>query len=144
MRIRFRIGCDAGVGVNGWDIASLSFTNLTNQPFFDLGTNAVDCTPVSVGPQLPGEVAFSVTGANPTSGSARFRYGLPHPGRVEVGVYDVTGRRVATLASGDEAAGWHTAAWTVNDDGSAPASGMYFARFAANGRVLNSRVVMMK
>jgi hypothetical protein len=144
VRIRFRIGCDAGVGANGWDIASLTFTNLTNQPFFDLGPNAVDCTPVAVEPQLPGELAFGVTSANPAAGSARFRYGLPQAGRVEVGVYDVTGRRVATLASGVEAAGWHTTAWTVNDDGSAPASGMYFARFSANGRVLRSRVVVMR
>ena len=36
VRIRFRIGCDAGVGVNGWDIASLSFTNLTSVGLSDI------------------------------------------------------------------------------------------------------------
>ena len=144
VRIRFRVASDAGVGANGWDIASLTFTNLTNLPFKDLGPNALDCTPVAVGPSLPTELAFNVTSANPASGSARFRYGLPQAARVEVSIYDVTGRRVASLANGEQSAGWHAAAWTVNDDGSAPVSGMYFVRFTAGGRVLNSRIVMMK
>ncbi len=143
VRIRFRIGSDAGVGASGWDIASLTFNNLTNQPFFDIGPNAVDCTPVSVAPTLPAEVAFSVAGANPASGIARFRYGLPSAARVDVSIYDVTGRRMATLEGGERAAGWHTTSWTVNDDGSTPRNGMYFARFTSNGRVLNSRIVMM-
>src|SRR5262249_27424018 len=77
VRIRFRIGCDAGVGANGWDIASLTFNNLTNQPFKDLGPNAVDCTPVAVGPQAPVELSFAVAGANPASDGAHFRFGLP-------------------------------------------------------------------
>jgi hypothetical protein len=144
VRIRFRIASDVGVGATGWDIASLAFNNLTNLPFFDIGTNAVDCTPVAVGPGLPIAVAFSVWGANPATGSARFRYGLPSAARVDVSIYDVSGRRVATLAGGEQAAGWHLAAWTVNDDGSAPSSGVYFARFTTNGRALNSRVVMMR
>ena len=144
VRIRFRIGCDAGAGANGWDIASLTFTNLTNQPFKDLGPNAADCTPVSVGPPPPAELVFGVSGANPATGRASFRWGLPQAARAEVDIYDVTGRRVASLAGGLAAAGWHTVSWTLNDDGSAPASGMYFARFTANGRVITSRVVMMK
>jgi len=144
VRLRFRVGCDAGVGANGWDIASITFTGLTNQPFLDLGPNAVDCTPLSVDPPAPAELSFSVSGANPASGRAGFRYGLPQESQVEIGVYDVSGRRVASLAHGTEGAGWHTAAWTVNDDGSAPASGIYFVRFAAGGRVMRTRVVMMR
>ena len=95
-------------------------------------------------PSAPTELAFSVTGANPASGRAGFRYGLPHDSQVDISVYDVTGRRVASLAHATQAAGWHAASWSVNDDGSAPASGMYFVRFAANGQVLHTRVVMMK
>jgi hypothetical protein len=144
VRIRFRIASDVGVGASGWDIASLTFNNLTNQPFFDIGSNAVDCTPLAVDPGLPTAVAFAVTGANPAMGSAHFRYALPSAARVDVSIYDVSGRRVATLAGGEQTAGWHVAAWTVNDDGSAPSSGVYFARFTTNGRAFNSRVVMMR
>jgi len=144
VRVRFRIGTDAGVGANGWRIASLTFDNLVAPPFMDLGANAVDCTPVSVGPEAPRELSLALAGANPTNGPANFRFGLPTAAHVELGIYDVTGRRVATLARGEMAAGWHTPAWTVNDDGSLPASGMYFARLVTQGRVLSSRVVMVR
>ena len=144
VRVRFRIGCDAGVGAQGWQIATLTFNNLLNQPFFALGPNAADCTPVSVGGTGPRELSFALTGANPAQGSARFRIGLPVAGRVELAIYDVSGRRVATLARDELPAGWHDRAWTVNDDGGAPAAGVYFARMLAGGRLLSSRVVMLR
>jgi hypothetical protein len=144
VRLRFRIGTDVAVGGAGWQITSLTFDNLTAPPFFDLGPNASDCTPVSVDPAAPRDLAFALAGPNPTRGQVRFRLGLPAAGRVELGIYDVTGRRVATLERGELAAGWYDRAWTVNDDGSQPGSGMYFARFLAGGRVMNSRVVLIR
>jgi hypothetical protein len=144
VRVRFRIATDAGVGAAGWDLATLTFNNLVNQPFLALAANATDCTPVAVESRLPSQVAFTLASANPATGSMRFRYGLPQSAVVQMAIYDVTGRRVATLADGEQDAGWHALAWTTNDDGSAPASGVYFARFAANGRVLTARLAMMK
>src|SRR6185369_5436471 len=113
VRVRFRLACVAGVGAQGWQIATLTFNNLLNQPFFALGPNATDCTPVSVGPPGPRELSFAVTGANPAQGSTRFRLGLPTAGGVDLAVYDVTGRRVATLAHGTLGAGWYDREWTV-------------------------------
>ena len=141
VRVRFRLGCDAGVGAQGWQIATLTFNNLLNQPFFALGPNGSDCTPVSTGPPLPNDLSFAVTGGNPAPGSTRFRIGLPAAGGVELAIYDVSGRRVATLAHGELAAGWYDREWALNDDGRAPASGVYFARLLAGGRLLSSRVV---
>jgi hypothetical protein len=51
---------------------------------------------------------------------------------------------VATIAQGDLGAGWYDRAWTTNDDGGVPASGVYFARMLAGGRLLSSRVVMLR
>jgi hypothetical protein len=144
VRVRFRVVTDAGVGAQGWQISTLTFNNITNLPFHALGPNAVDCSPVSVGGPAPQELSFAVSGANPAQGSARFRFGLPAAGRVELAIYDISGRRVATLASGDLPAGFHDRAWTRNDDGGAPASGVYFARMLAGGRLLSSRVVMLR
>jgi hypothetical protein len=144
VRIRFRIATDAGVGAMGWEIGSVSFTNITNQPFLALGPNAVDCTPLAVDPPRPRQVSLAVTGANPAGARAHFRFGLPEAGRVELAVYDVTGRRVATLERRDVPSGWHESTWSANDDGGPPASGVYFARLAARGRVLCSRVVMIR
>src|SRR5207249_9828397 len=144
VRVRFRIVTDAGVGASGWQIASLTFNNITNQPFRALGPNAVDCSPTAVDDAAPREVSVAVTGAKPAPGLARFRFGLPQAGRVDLAVFDVTGRRVATLESGELPAGWHDRAWTADTDGRAPASGVYFARLLANGRVLSSRAVMIR
>jgi hypothetical protein len=144
VRVRFRVVSDAGVGAQGWQISTLTFNNITNQPFHDLGPNAADCSPVAVGDAAPHELSFAVTGANPAQGSARFRFGLPAAGRVELAIYDVSGRRVATLANGAMEPGWHDRAWTLNDDGGAPASGVYFARMIAGGRLLSSRVVLLR
>jgi hypothetical protein len=142
--VRFRIGCDAGVGAQGWQIATLTFNNILNQPFIALGPNAIDCTPVSVGPTSPHELSFAVTGPNPAPGSTRFRFGLPAAGGVELAVYDVSGRRVATLARGELAAGWYDREWSLNDDGRAPSNGIYFARLLAGGQLLSSRVVRIR
>jgi hypothetical protein len=97
-----------------------------------------------VGGDGPRDLSFAVTGANPAQGSAHFRFGLPAAGRVELAIYDVGGRRVATLARGELGAGWYDRAWTLNDDGGLPSSGVYFARMLAGGRLLSSRVVMLR
>ena len=144
VRVRFRVGCDAGVGAQGWQIATLTFNNILNTPFMALGPNAADCSLTAVGPATPQSLSFAVTGANPAPGSTRFRIGLPETGGVELAIYDVTGRRVATLAHGTLAAGWYDREWSRNDDGRAPSSGVYFARLLAGGRLLSSRVVMLR
>ncbi len=144
VRVRFRVATDAGVGGPGWQISELTFNNLDAAPFFALGPNAVDCTPVSVDPTPPRELSFALASANPSAGRPSFRFGLPAAGRVDLSLYDVTGRRVATLASGESPAGWHTRTWTVNDDGAVPSSGIYFARLVTRGRVFTSRVVMTR
>jgi hypothetical protein len=56
-------------------------------------------------------------------------YSLPSESFVSVGVYDVAGRRVATLPSGPRAAGSYLATW----DSSAFTRGVYFVRITAGG-----------
>lgn len=144
IRIRFRVVCDGGVGAGGWYVDDLVFTNIANFPFFALIDDIVACAPVGVDETAPHDLSFAVTGANPAMGRTAFRFGLPKSERAELGIFDITGRRVATLASGTAAAGWHTAAWTVNDDGTTPAAGIYFARLTTDSRTLGSRIVMLK
>jgi hypothetical protein len=55
---------------------------------------------------------------------------IPFPGKVELAVYDVHGRRVRTLVDRPLARGVHRVAWDNTDTGGqAVASGMYFYRF---------------
>jgi hypothetical protein len=76
------------------------------------------------GATLPQALSFSAHGG--AGGPARLELALPHPAVVELSVFDLTGRRVTTLARDAFAAGrW---SWTWNAAREQVASGMYFAR----------------
>ena len=78
---------------------------------------------------------------NPFNPATSLRYHLARPAQVELGVYDVAGRRVAELVNEKQAAGMQEARWDGRDQqGRAVGAGIYFARLAADG---HSRVVKM-
>jgi VCBS repeat protein/flagellar hook capping protein FlgD len=85
---------------------------------------------VGVSPgSLPTEVALSAGWPNPTRAAVRFDLDLPTNAQVSVGVYDLTGRRVATLAEGALSAGRHALAWDGRSVAGGPApAGLYFVR----------------
>ncbi|MGH7491238.1 MAG: S8 family serine peptidase [bacterium] len=57
---------------------------------------------------------------------------LPVPAEIEITIYDLLGRRVATLADGRKLAGTHALRWDGRDDlGRAVANGIYFYRLKA-------------
>jgi len=61
----------------------------------------------------------------------------------EIGIYDLTGRRVTTLADRTFSAGAHTLIWNGSDSqGRALPSGTYLVRLATESR-LESRKVML-
>ena len=63
------------------------------------------------------------------TGSAAIQFGLAHPDRVEVIVYDVAGRRVRRLADRMFPAGNHSLTWDgVNDEGRLAPRGVYFTQ----------------
>jgi hypothetical protein len=63
---------------------------------------------------------------NPFRQSARIDYTLPQRGDVTLGVYDVTGRHIATVFHGSLEAGPHVATWDGRtSDGIAAAPGIY-------------------
>ncbi|OZC04325.1 T9SS type A sorting domain-containing protein [Rubricoccus marinus] len=77
---------------------------------------------------------------NPVTGMARVEYELDAAGPATLRLYDVTGREVATLASGDTAAGAHVA--TLNAAGLA--SGVYVLRLEAAGEVTTARIAVVR
>ncbi len=99
-------------------------------------------TPPTPGATLPQALSFSARGG--AGGPARLELALPHPAQVDVSVFDVTGRRVTTLARDAFAAGhW---SWTWNSARDQAASGIYFARaritMGGTTRDLTSRLVV--
>jgi hypothetical protein len=73
-------------------------------------------------------------------GSSTVRLGIPIAGRVQVGVYDVAGRKVRLLADRVFSAGEHTLTWDgADDDGRPVARGVYFVRSSTQkdaGRII--------
>ncbi len=71
--------------------------------------------------------------ADPVGGDVRLIFSVPTAGHVVLAVFDVAGRRVATLVDRETATGTHEVTWNGTGAGGAPvASGVYFARLLAD------------
>jgi carboxypeptidase T len=70
------------------------------------------------------KTAFALyqTSPNPTTGAATFRFSVPSDSNAELAVYDISGRKVATVIDGPVAAGEHS----ITADLTTVPSGLYF------------------
>ncbi len=81
----------------------------------------------------------------PFTGSTVITCGLPQAGNVELGIFDMSGRRVRTLASGRFAPGFHHWSWDGRDEsGHAVAGGVYLYRLTSGGKQLTEKVTMLR
>lgn len=92
----------------------------------DLGAfeSSVGVGTEGVASELPGRVAFHPAYPNPFTASTQLSFETHASGPVRLNIYDVLGRRVATVVNASLPAGSHTARWETSD--SAP-SGLYLA-----------------
>jgi hypothetical protein len=75
---------------------------------------------------LAGGLALSAAAPNPFQHSTRLGFTMPQRGDADLAVFDVTGRRVATLFHGAAEPGQHSATWDGrSSDGSLAPSGVY-------------------
>jgi hypothetical protein len=81
---------------------------------------------------------------NPVGGSAIIRLGLARADRVKLTLHDVSGRRIRTLLDGELGPGEHDLAWDGRGgNGARLVPGVYFARLAAVGHMVQARVVVI-
>jgi hypothetical protein len=134
----------AGSSISHWDTSAepsllmepaittglSSSVDLARQLFMDMGwfLNAADVAPTVnrdvLEPCVP----------NPVHTSALLAYTLSRDQAVDLRVYDVVGREVATLAGGAQLAGRHTVIWNTTDAaGRRLPPGMYRYRLRAGG-----------
>jgi hypothetical protein len=80
---------------------------------------------------------------NPFTGSTSFAYKVAEGGAsVDVGVYNVAGRLVKTLAAGPQSAGTYTVTWNGSDDsGVRMAPGVYFLKSKVGSDQTVSRLI---
>lgn len=82
---------------------------------------------------------------NPFNPRTEIVYRLREAGEAELSVYDLSGRRLAVLASGHQEAGEHSVPWLGCDDaGRALASGSYLARLVTKEGVQSSKLLLLR
>jgi FlgD Ig-like domain len=92
-----------------------------------------------------GPLALSEPRPNPSAGEMRFSLTVERAVDVEVGVYDLNGRRVATVHRGPLSAGPHEFQWRGNaDHGGAVANGIYFYRAIGGGASVTRKLVLLR
>jgi hypothetical protein len=86
------------------------------------------------GSRTPREFALRQNFPNPFNPTTTIRFEIPRDANVDLGIFDLRGRRVATLHRGPIEAGFHDARWEGRDDsGRSVASGLYFVRLNGPG-----------
>jgi len=127
LRIRLRFASDGGVEGNGWFIDRLGLSG----------------TPLETSPSrvpVPRCVTIERLYPNPFNRGFVVAFSLPDPGRVVLGLFDLNGRKTATLLDGLRQAG----SYTVRFDTGGLASGVYWLRLGVDGTTAVRKAVSVK
>lgn len=138
-----------------WDVITLIFDLVDGQIgdgsedftwyFDELSVYGVDQEHTSADTDhRPGDIPFRhalhQNYPNPFNPATSIRFDLPERSNVSLEVFDITGRRVALLASGDHTAGTHT----VSFDASGLSSGIYFYHLQADNFLDTRHMTLVK
>ncbi len=95
--------------------------------------------------QFGGKFGLAQNMPNPFNPKTTIAFNLTAPGDVTLEVYDVSGRRVATLIDRHMDAGAHLAQWDgTTGDGERAASGVYFYKLEAGDQKTSRKMVLLK
>jgi hypothetical protein len=101
--------------------------------------------PVSTTPEPDPAPGLAGAQPNPFNPSTRISFAVEREGRVTLVVYDVTGRRIATLADRIYGPGVHTVNWNGKDTGGrAVPSGTYLVQMESAGRGEARKVMLVR
>lgn len=150
---------NAGFPVSGWDWGdqttpsigvSASHTYAASGTYticaafgdaLDSNCQAVACTTITITLVGTPETAQLLTTMNtypsPFTNQANIKFTLSQNSDVEIEVFDVTGKRVATLQNGPMAAGTHNAVWEATEVN----AGVYFVRMKAGDAIITRRII---
>lgn len=89
---------------------------------------------------LPGEFALRDNYPNPFNASTIISYELPRDCHVRLEIFDMLGRKAATLVNGREKGGYKAVIWNAKE----VASGYYFCRLSAGDFSDTKKMVLLK
>jgi hypothetical protein len=121
--------------------AAVATAALVTTAWIDAGMPAVPGSLVDAGDAGGVDVSPVIVALpNPARGPVAVRWAFPAGGWGSVSVFDARGRRVATLAEGEQTRGAAWASWAPSASGAAP--GVYVLRIEQAGRAAAARVVV--
>lgn len=123
------------------------YTNVAVDDFYQavegMGLNSL--TPIAPATGLPGEFLLKANYPNPFNPKTDIRYQVADSRLVNLGVYDVLGRRVRTLVEGEKTIGSYTVTWDGrNDLGQEMPSGTYLLRMVAGEFTATRKMMLIK
>ena len=140
LRVIIHLGIPGGPGAAGP-------VELTAADFADVSGRSVVPSEGVLGIGVGGAPRLELSAArpNPMSRETRFELSLAAAANVDLGIFDLSGRRVASLVHGHLDAGGHTIVWDgKRTDGSRAADGVYFYRASGAGDPVTRRLVLMR
>jgi hypothetical protein len=94
---------------------------------------------------LPQGFALEPNYPNPFNSDTVIRFSLPAAAEVKLGVYNLAGQEVVTLAAGATRAGAHEVRWDGRDGrGKSLASGVYLYQLRSGGQVETRKLLLLK
>lgn len=116
--------------------------DFNGQAFPVRATFLVQSGPVSVGDDetVPGQITLEQNYPNPFNPTTNISFNLSATQDIDLGVFDLLGRRVSTLASGITPAG----AYQVPFDGASLASGVYLYRLTSESTTITRTMMLLK
>jgi len=142
---------DASSGLKPW-LAVHAISPGENHNYIGLDSGGIWRSPEPTAVEEPGSPDFPAQGSdrldvlpNPFSGGAKVIFNLDQPGRIELMIYDVSGRKVASLAEGRWPSGSHESTWDGRLLGGAKASaGIYLIRLKSGETDLVTKTVYLR
>jgi hypothetical protein len=114
--------------------------NIPNVETIDLVSNAATAVEPATGTQIPERFMLGQNYPNPFNSITNYELGITNEEHIDLKVYDVLGREVATLVSDLLKPGVYRVRW----DASGFASGIYFSTLTAGGVQITRRMILMK
>jgi len=91
-------------------------------------------------PKLPIQFSLSQNYPNPFNASTTISYTLPCQSDVTLDIYDILGRKVQTLVSRNQPAGYHRVIWQANEF----TSGIYFYKLQAGEYIETKKMMLLR